>query len=139
MLSMEVSMSRILPQQTTIPRTEMIALLRSELSKLTDEENSICKVAAERRIFCRGFHRYTDGSLRRCYSWLAKRRPDMTREALEDLANSWQLARQIVDELPIACDVQQKEHDSCGGWDDFSNEDLAHFFHELTRRSLNVA
>jgi len=132
-------MSRILPKQEAIPRSEMIALLRSELSKLTDDENSICKVAAERGIFCQGFHRYSDGSLRRCYSWLDKRRPGMSRDELEDLANRWQLARQIVDDLPTACDVQQKEHNSCGGWDDFSNEELAKFFTELTGRSLIVA
>jgi hypothetical protein len=39
----------------------------------------------------------------------------MSREELEDLDNRWQLARQIVGDLPIACDVQQKEGDSCGG------------------------
>ena len=132
-------MSRILPKQEAIPRTEMIALLRAELVKLTDEENSICKVAAERGIFCKGFHRNSDGGLRRCYSWLDKRRPGMSREELEDLANRWQLARQIVDDLPLACDVQQKEQDSCRGWDDFSNEDLSKFFTELTGRSLIVA
>ncbi|HEV7484855.1 MAG TPA: hypothetical protein VGQ65_04180 [Thermoanaerobaculia bacterium] len=132
-------MSRILPKQEAIPRTEMIALLRAELTKLTDEDNSICKVASERGIFCQGFHRSSDGGLRRCYSWLDKRRPGMSREELEDLANRWQLARQIVDDLPLACDVQQKEHDSCGGWDDFSNEQLSGFFTELTGRSLIVA
>ena len=63
-------MSRILPKQEAIPRTEMIALLRAELVKLTDEDNSICKVASERGIFCKGFHRNSDGGLRRCYSWL---------------------------------------------------------------------
>jgi len=132
-------MSRILPKQEAIPRAEMIAILRSELSKLTDEDNSICKVASDRGIFCQGFHRHSDGGLRRCYSWLDKRRPGMAREELEDLANRWQLARQIVNEAPLACDVQQKEHDSCGGWDDFSNAELSRFFTELTGRSLSVA
>jgi hypothetical protein len=132
-------MSRILPKQEAIPRNEMIALLRAELVKLTDEDNSICKVASERGIFCQGFHRNSDGGLRRCYSWLDKRRPGMSREELEDLANRWQLARQIVDELPLACDVQQKEHGSCRGWDDFTNEELSGFFTELTGRSLIVA
>jgi hypothetical protein len=117
----------------------MVALLRAELSKLTDDENSICKVASERGIFCKGFHRHSDGGLRRCYSWLDKRRPGSSREELEDLANRWQLARQIVADLPIACDVQQIEHDSCRGWDDFSNEELSGFFKELTGRSLSVA
>jgi hypothetical protein len=30
-----------------------------------------------------------------------------------------------VNRLPLACDVEQKEHGTCGGWDDLSNEDLA--------------
>ena len=106
--------------------------------KITDDENSICKVASERGIFCQGFHRYGDGTLRRCYSWLEQHRPGMSREEFEDLANVWQLARQEVDQLPLACDVQHKEHDSCGGWDDFSNQDLSRFYFELTSRSILV-
>jgi hypothetical protein len=132
-------MSRILPKQEAIPRTEMIALLRAELMRLTDEDNSICKVASERGIFCQGFSRSSDGGLRRCYSWLDKRRTGMSREELEDLANRWQLARQIVDDLPLACDVQQREHHTCRGWDDFTNEELSGFVAELTGRSVVVA
>lgn len=132
-------MSSTMTKQQAVPRSEAVALVRGELSKLTDDENSICKVAAERGIFCQGFHRYSDGSLRRGYGWLDKRRPGMSRTELEALANTWQLARQEADQLPLACDVQQKEHDSCGGWDDFSNEDLSRFYHELTGRDLIVA
>lgn len=132
-------MSSTLPKQVAVPRSEAVALLRNELLKITDDDNSICKVASERGIFCHGFQRNSDGGLRRCYAWLDKRRPGMSREELEELANTWQLARQEVDQLPLACDVQQKEHDSCGGWDDFSNEDLARFYHEITGRDLVVA
>jgi hypothetical protein len=56
----------------------------------------------------------------------------MTRDDLETIADRWQMARQEVDELPIACDVQQKVHDTCRGWDDFSNEDLSLFYREHT-------
>ncbi len=45
----------------------------------------------------------------------------MTREDLEEVANRWQLARHEVNALPTACDVQQIEHDLCGGWDDFTS------------------
>src|SRR5436305_13158701 len=99
-------MSRILPKQEAIPRTEMIALLRAELVKLTDEDNSICKVASERGIFCKGFHRNSDGGLRLCYSWLDKRRTGMSREELIALATRRQLARQIVVALPIGIDAK---------------------------------
>ena len=131
-------MSSTVPGKEAIPRTEAIDLLREELLKLTDDDNSICKIAAEKGIFCQGFHRYGDGTLRRCYSWLDRKRPGLSREELEDLANRWQLARQEVDGLPLACDVQQREHDSCGGWDDFSNEDLSRFCSELTGRHVVV-
>ena len=131
-------MSRTMLQEKTISRTEAIDRLRNELTKLADDENSVCKVAAKKGIFCKGFHRSSDGGLRRCYSWLDKRRPGMSREELEDLANRWQLARQEVNQLPIACDVQQKEHDSCNGWDDFTNKDLATFYFELTGAPIAV-
>jgi hypothetical protein len=131
-------MARAMLKEKALSRTEAIDRLRTELMKIADDENSVCKVAAEKGIFCQGFHRSSDGGLRRCYSWLDKRRPGMSREELEDLANRWQLARQEVNQLPIACDVQQKEHDSCNGWDDFSNEDLSQFYRELTGHDLIV-
>ena len=123
----------------TIAREEAITILRGELLKLVDDENSICKVAAEKGVFCKGFQRYSDFELRKRYGWIARKDRRYTREEIEDLANRWQLARQDVDQLPIACDVQKLEHDSCRGWDDFSNEELSGFFTELTGRSLIVA
>ena len=59
-------------------------------------------------------------------------------EELEEIADRWQMARQDVDQLPVACDVQQKVHDTCRGWDDFSNEQLSTFLHELTGRDVAV-
>lgn len=133
-----MSRSPVVPAKENITRSEAITLLRNELTKFTSDETSICQAAADRGIFCRGFQQYSDGGLRRTYSWLSKRHPG-TREELEDLANSWQLARQEADQLPLACDVQQKEHDSCNGWDDFSNDELARFCLELTGQTIVVA
>ena len=127
------------PPAETIAREDAVKLLRAELLKLVDDENSICKIAAEKGIFCKGFQRYSDFELRKRYRWIARKDRRYTREEIEDLANRWQLARQEVDHLPLACDVQQKEHDSCGGWDDFSNEDISHFYAELTGRTFQVA
>jgi hypothetical protein len=121
-----------------IAREEAIKILRSEFLKLVDDEKSICKVAAERGIFCKGFQRYSDFELRKRYRWIARKDRRYTREEIEDLANRWQLARQDVDELPLACDVQQAEHDSCRGWDDFSNEELAKFLYQMTGRNIAV-
>jgi hypothetical protein len=137
--SLEATMSSTMLNQEAVPRNDAIVLLRNEMLKLTDDESSICKVAAERGIFCQGFHRYTDGSLRRCYSWLDKRHPGLSRPRAGGPCHRWQLARQEVDQVPLACDVQQKEHDSCGGWDDFSNEALSRFYLELTGRALVIA
>jgi hypothetical protein len=123
----------------TIAREEAVNLLRAEFLKLVDDEKSICKVAAERGIFCKGFERFSDFELRKRYQWIARKDRRYTREEIEDLANRWQLARQDVDELPLACDVQQIEHDSCRGWDDFSNEELAKFVYQMTGRTVAVA
>src|ERR1700730_16581955 len=103
--------------QASIERTEAIDLVRSELLRHTDSETSACKFASERGVLCRGFVRFGDGELRRKFSWITRRRPDMSREELEELANRWQLARQDVNALPLACDVQQMENDMCRGWD----------------------
>ena len=132
-------MSRTDPKPDSIRRTEAIALLRAELLKHIDCETSACKFAAERGLFCRGFARFDDAELRRKFDWIVRRRPAMTREQLEEIANRWQLARQDVGELPISCDVQQETHEMCNGWDDFSNEELGVFCAQLLGRKIIVA
>ena len=131
-------MSRTQPKPQSVPRDQAIDLVRAELLKGCDEETSVCRVAAEKGIFCRGFSRYSDIELKRRYSWIVRKKPGMKREELEEIANRWQLARQDVDGLPIACDVQQLEHDTCRGWDDFSNEELSSYYQELTGRTIRV-
>jgi hypothetical protein len=41
-------------------REAAIAVLRERLLRMTDGEHSICRVAADRGIFCRGFRRWND-------------------------------------------------------------------------------
>jgi hypothetical protein len=122
----------------TLTRTDAISLLRKALIQNTDEENSICKVAAERGVFCKGFHRYTDEELRKRYDWIVAKNPLMTRDELERIANDWQLAQQEVYDLPIACDVQMKVYDTCRGWNDFTNEQLAKFYYQLTGDEIAI-
>lgn len=126
------------PEPESIQRSEAIDLLRAELLKRTDSETSACKFAGDAGVFCQGFARFGDGELRRKFNWITRRRPEMNREELVEVANRWQLARQDVDALPIACDVQQIEHDLCRGWDDFSNDELARFYTELTGKKIVV-
>ncbi|HVR42133.1 MAG TPA: hypothetical protein VMS56_01705 [Thermoanaerobaculia bacterium] len=120
-----------------ISRDEAIARLRSELLRLVDEETSICRAAAERGIFCRGFRRFAPGELRARFDWIARRLAHSGDEEIEEIVNRWQLARQEVTQLPLACDVQQREHVGCHGWDDFSREELSRFYLELTGRPLD--
>jgi len=122
----------------TITRDQAISRLREQLLARTDEDNSICKVAAEQHIFCNGFDRYSEDELRERYAWIARKRPGMTREELEQIANDWQVAQQDVKRLPLACDVQRRVHDTCGGWDDFSNEQLGTFYRQLTGEDVRI-
>jgi hypothetical protein len=122
-----------------ISRAAAIALLRAALVRIAGPDTSICKAAAERGIFCRGFRRDDDAVLRDRYQWIDERRPGISRDDLETLGDRWQLARQELHQLPTACDVQAKEHDTCGGWDDFSAADLARFLFEVTKKRVIVS
>lgn len=125
-------------QIESVTREEAIETLRRELISLSDEEHSVCAVAAEQKIFCSGFRRYDTADLRDRYWWIVRRRPDITREELEAIANDWQLAQQEVHDLPLACDVQTKVHDTCRGWHDFTNAELAFYFRQMTGRTVQV-
>ena len=127
------------PQVPTLSRQTAVNQIREALEMLTDEENSICKVAADHGIFCNGFKRYTDNELRRRYGWIVRKRPDMTRDELEEIANNWQLAQQQVHDEGFACDVQTKLHDTCCGWDDFTDEQLQDFYKQITGREVRVS
>lgn len=119
-------------------REEAIDCIREKLITLTDEENCACRIAAERGILCNGFRQFTDKELRERYWWIVRKRPDITRDELEVIANDWQLAQQDVRELPIACDVQTKVHDTCRGWSDFSNEQLGAYVKQLTGEEVRI-
>jgi hypothetical protein len=132
--------SKVKSNVRSVSRTAIINLLRQELLKRAgDADVSACKVAADQGIFCHGFSRYTDLELRRRYDWIAKRRPKISRAQLEEIADRWQIARQQIENSPVACDAQQKFHDACKGWDDFTNDDLARYYFEMTGKELVVA
>jgi hypothetical protein len=121
-----------------LSRKDAIRNLRNELLKMTDIENSACKAAAEWGVFCNGFKQFSWGDLRSRYDWIVAKNPLMSREELERIANDWQLAQQEVHDLPISCDVQQRVHDTCRGWDDFSDEQLAKFYYQLTGQEITI-
>jgi len=121
-----------------VSRPALIAALRDELMQRAGEM-SICKLAAQTGIFCKGLRRYSDQELRTRYGWISRKNPDASREELEEIADRWQLARQDILGAMSSCDVQQLEHDACGGWDDFTDEQLAVFLRELTGRNVAVS
>ena len=122
----------------TISRTQCIEEVRDALLRLVDEEHSICEVATKRGIFCKGFAQWSLDELKKRYDWLAAARPRITRAHLERLANLWQLARQQVYGTCLACDTQTIEHDTCRGFDDFSDAQLAEFHAELCGEPVEV-
>ncbi len=105
-------------------RPEAIERLREALRCLVDENHTICEVAAERRIFCRGFRRWPDSEFDRRWRPALGRSTHLTRAQMEELANLWQIAEQVRHRVGFACDAQTSRG-PCRGWDEFSNDDLA--------------
>jgi hypothetical protein len=124
----------------TITRTEAIEMLRQKCAALVDDEHSLCEVATRMRILCGGFAQWTFSELKQRYDWIVRRRPHITRKELEDIANKWQLARQFVSDTGFACDNQQSEnyHQTCHGWDEFSDEELAGFCSDLAHEEIRI-
>jgi len=109
-----------------------------KMIELTDSGKSACQIAAERNILCKGFRRDNDDQLRNRYEPYVGGIDRLTRSDMERVANRWQLARQRTDDASLACDVQYRHYQTCRGWNDFSNEQLADFCVELTGQRPNV-
>ena len=60
------------------------------------------------------------------------------RTNVEDRANEYQLRRMQEEGAELACDVQQRSYETCKGWDEFSNEQLARFCFELLGDRVKV-
>jgi hypothetical protein len=112
--------------------------VHESLAELTDDEHSMCDVAARYGIYCGGFSQWTFEELKQRYEWIADRRPGITRLKLERLANLWQLARQQVHDTRLSCDSQSIEHDTCEGFDGWDNETLARYLYELEGLRVHV-
>jgi len=124
-----------------ITRSDAIRLLRQKCAGLVDDEHSLCEVASREKILCGGFAQWSFGELKKRHDWIVKRRPGITRKQLEELANRWQLARQFVSETDLACDnqIQERHHQICHGWDEFSDDELAGFCQELCGEEFSIA
>ena len=124
----------------TCTREQAIADLRLALVRTTGDNHSICYVAKERGIFCRGFAQWKLHELKAQYPQVTRSRKRLTRERLEDLADRWQMARQFATDEKLACDVQvgEGEFQTCKGWDEFSDEELAEFYSEICHEDVEL-
>lgn len=119
-----------------IRRAAAIARLREVLARMTRAGECTCRVAADRHVFCHGFRRDTQTDLRMRYAHTI----DVTgkRGAVEERANEYHLRRTAEEGAELACDVQQRYYETCRGWDEFSNDQLARFCFELLGQRVKV-
>ena len=122
-----------------ITRTQAIDELREVLLRMVDQQNSLCRVAAWRELFCRGFSQWNRGELERRFPEV-QRVPSLPRPQVERLANDCQLARQDVLAGRLPCDVSAEPgaHAPCKGWNEFSDGDLARFHREVCGEVVEV-
>jgi hypothetical protein len=119
-------------------RSEAIARLRAALLALTDEEHSICQVAAQRGIFCHGFRRWNVSEFDRRWRGAIGRSTHLTRAQMEEFANLWQLSEQIRQRVAFACDAKTQGGNTCRGWEEFSNADLARYCADVLGKNVGV-
>ena len=117
--------------EETISREVAIGRIRIKMIELCDSGKSACQVATERNILCKGFRRDSDEELSQRYAPFIGGADRVSRADLERMANHWQLARQRMEDVKVACDVQYRYSQTCHGWNDFSNEELSDFCLEL--------
>ena len=116
------------------PRQECIDTLRRRLTRIVGTETSVCRVAAERGIFCRGFRRWHIAEFDRRWRDAIGRSTHLSRAQMERFADLWQLTEQVCQGASLACDAAQASS-PCRGWDEFSDEDLRRFCLELGESS----
>ncbi len=107
-------------------RTHLLDLLQKD-----DEGKTVCDVAAEQHIFCRGFDRFPTQVLRKRFPWLLHGEPGLSREEILKRIRKWIHAREFVLGIPTACDLMAEEKDLCEGWGAFSDEKIAASFEEM--------
>jgi len=119
-------------------RAEAISRLRERLIPMTDGESSLCRVAAERGIFCRGFRRWNVPEFDRRWRDFIGRSTHLSRPQMEEYANVWQLTQQVASGVPLACDAAGFLPGPCRGWNEFSNDVLAQFCADLLGTDVEV-
>lgn len=120
-------------------REEAIEGLRQGLLALCDDEHSMCEIAAQQNIFCRGFRRWHEAEFHRKWKASIGQSTHLTRAQMEKFANIWQLSGQIRCRVGLACDAQVLEHGPCRGWGEFGNGKLEQFCSDVLGRNVIVS
>jgi hypothetical protein len=123
----------------TWTRARAVERLRDTLRGLVGDDRSMCRVAAERGIFCRGFARWSDSEFDRRFRGALGRSTHLSRAQMEELADLWQLAEQIRCRVTLACDARGASLGACRGWDEFSNADLERYCADILGLDVVVA
>lgn len=116
-------------------RQDAIGRLRSALTPMADGDRSLCQIAAERGIFCRGFRRWHAAEFDRRWRHAIGRSTHLGREQMERFADIWQLTEQLSQGIALPCDAKSGADSPCRGWDEFSDEELACFCGELAENA----
>ena len=120
-------------------REETIRTLRSRLTRLAGPDESLCRVAAERGIFCRGFRRWQVAEFHRRWRPAIGVSTHLSRAQMERYADLGQLTEQLCRGVPLACDANRGDDEApCRGWDEFSDVELARFCRELDRQAMSL-
>jgi hypothetical protein len=87
-------------------------------------------------VLCHGFHQDSLTELRMRYA----AEVDITgkRTDVERRADAYQQRRLEEENAVVACDVQQRYYETCRGWDEFTNDDLARFCLEILGQRVRV-
>ena len=131
---------RVSPTEVPVlwERGEALTRLRQALLTLCDGEHSMCQVASERGIFCRGFGRWNASEFDRRWRFAIGRSTHLSRAQMEEFANVWQLSEQLRQRVSLACDAGHNSPGGCRGWDEFSNADLSRFCADVLGSSVQV-
>lgn len=134
---MTPSSSDVRPPETWT-REEAIARLRPVLRQLCGADQSLCRVAAEQGIFCRGFRRWPAREFHRRFRPFIGASTHLTRVQMEAFADIWQLSEQLRHGVALPCDAAALSPGACRGWDELTDADLALFCRELLEQPVTV-
>ena len=126
------------PQRRIVTRPEAIARIRGRLKSYSDGGHCACAAAAHLGTLCGGFRKFSDEQLRSRFDWIARSRPDASREELERLIGLYHVSRCEVTGADVCCDVETREHCGCDGWNMFENAALEKAYEELTGWPIRI-